>query len=169
MLDVAVGGDIVQDLAHVVFIRSKNPDSTRPTVILIFSMAASFWLRPTMGQNNFVLDTTSLDFFPRRGWPSPSTLFFTPLRMDDLNRLDFSKRRNENHFRFQTGGSSRLDWTHNKRNGKRETHLGGGFCYVISRSNPSIPIPTWKEEKDIENSVFPPRTCLAARTEQRLN
>ena len=47
LLDVAVGGDVVQDLAHVVFIRSKNPDSTRPTVILIFSMAASFWLRPT--------------------------------------------------------------------------------------------------------------------------
>jgi len=30
-LDVAVGGDVVQDPAQVIFIISKNPDSTKPT------------------------------------------------------------------------------------------------------------------------------------------
>ena len=48
LLDVAVGSDVVQDPAHVVFIKSKHPDSARPMVILMFSIAASFWLRPTV-------------------------------------------------------------------------------------------------------------------------
>ncbi len=33
LLDVAVGGDAVQDPAHVVFIISKNPYSIKHTVI----------------------------------------------------------------------------------------------------------------------------------------
>ncbi len=32
VLDVAVGGDVVQDPAQVVFMISKNPYSTKPTV-----------------------------------------------------------------------------------------------------------------------------------------
>ncbi len=32
LLDVAVGGDVVQDPAQVIFIISKNPYSTKPTV-----------------------------------------------------------------------------------------------------------------------------------------
>ena len=31
-LDVAMGGDVVQDPAQVIFIISKNPYSTKPTV-----------------------------------------------------------------------------------------------------------------------------------------
>jgi hypothetical protein len=32
LLDVAVGGDVVQDPAQVIFTISKNPYSTKPTV-----------------------------------------------------------------------------------------------------------------------------------------
>ncbi len=32
LLDVAVGGDVVQDPAQVIFIISKNPYSTKPTI-----------------------------------------------------------------------------------------------------------------------------------------
>jgi hypothetical protein len=39
-LDVAVGGDVVHDLAHAVFIKSKISFSTKPTVISSFSMTA---------------------------------------------------------------------------------------------------------------------------------
>jgi hypothetical protein len=41
-LDVAVGGDVVQDLAHVVFILSKKSYSTKPAVILNFSTPGLF-------------------------------------------------------------------------------------------------------------------------------
>jgi hypothetical protein len=46
--DVAVGGDVVQDLAQVIFIISKNPYSTKPTVILNFSTPSLFLLWPTV-------------------------------------------------------------------------------------------------------------------------
>jgi len=32
-LDVAMGGDVVQDLAHVVFVFSNKSYSTKPTII----------------------------------------------------------------------------------------------------------------------------------------
>ena len=48
-LDVAVGGDVVQDPAQVIFIISKNHHCTKPTVILSFSTPAAFQLRPTVG------------------------------------------------------------------------------------------------------------------------
>jgi hypothetical protein len=44
----AVGGDVVQDLAHAVFILSKTSYSTKQMVFLHFSMTASFWLGPTV-------------------------------------------------------------------------------------------------------------------------
>ena len=47
-LDVAVGGDVVQDPAQVIFIISKNPYSTKPTVILNFSTPSLFLLWPTV-------------------------------------------------------------------------------------------------------------------------
>ena len=47
-LDVAVGGDVVQDPAQVIFIISKNHHCTKPTVILSFSTPAAFQLRPTV-------------------------------------------------------------------------------------------------------------------------
>ncbi len=47
-LDVAVGGDVVQDPAQVIFIISKNPNSTKPTVILNYSMPSLFLLWPTV-------------------------------------------------------------------------------------------------------------------------
>jgi len=43
-LDVAVGGDVVQDPAKVIFIISKNPYSTKPTVVLNFSTPSLFLL-----------------------------------------------------------------------------------------------------------------------------
>ncbi len=46
-LDVAVGGDVVQDPAQVIFIISKNPYSTKPMVILSFSTPSLFLLWPT--------------------------------------------------------------------------------------------------------------------------
>ena len=47
-LDVAVGGDVLHDPAHAVFIISKIYFSTKPTVILSFSTPAAFQLRPTV-------------------------------------------------------------------------------------------------------------------------
>jgi len=48
LLDVAVGGDVVQDPAQVIFIISKNPYSTKPTVILNFSTPSLFQVRPAV-------------------------------------------------------------------------------------------------------------------------
>ena len=48
LLDVAVGGDVLHDPAHAVFIISKIYFSTKPTVILSFSTPAAFQLRPTV-------------------------------------------------------------------------------------------------------------------------
>jgi hypothetical protein len=48
LLDVAMGGDVVPDPAQVIFIISKNPYSTKPTVILNFSMPSLFLLWPTV-------------------------------------------------------------------------------------------------------------------------
>ncbi len=45
---VAVGGDVVQDLAHVVFIMSKISFSIKPRVMASFSMTALFQLWPTV-------------------------------------------------------------------------------------------------------------------------
>ncbi len=36
-LDVAVGGDVIQDQAQIIFIISKNPYSTKPTVFERYS------------------------------------------------------------------------------------------------------------------------------------
>ncbi len=47
-LDVAVEDDVVQDLAHVVFIISKNSYNIKPLVILHFSTPGVFWLWPTV-------------------------------------------------------------------------------------------------------------------------
>jgi hypothetical protein len=44
LLDVAVGGDVVQDPAHVVFIISKSSYNTKPTVIGVGCMAWK-WIR----------------------------------------------------------------------------------------------------------------------------
>jgi len=46
-LDVAVGGDVVQDPVRVIFIISKNPYSTKPTVIFNYSSPSLFLLWPT--------------------------------------------------------------------------------------------------------------------------
>ncbi len=48
LLDVAMGGDVVQDPAQFIFIISKNPYSTKPTVILNFSTPSLFLLMPTV-------------------------------------------------------------------------------------------------------------------------
>ncbi len=48
LYDVAVGGDVVQDPAQDIFIISKNPYSTKPTVILNFSTPSLFLLWPTV-------------------------------------------------------------------------------------------------------------------------
>jgi hypothetical protein len=48
LLDVAMGDDVVQDLAQVIFIISKNPYSTKPMVILNFSTTSLFLLMPTV-------------------------------------------------------------------------------------------------------------------------
>ena len=48
LLDVAVGGDVVQNLAQVIFIRSKNHHCTKPTVILNFSTPSLFQVWPTV-------------------------------------------------------------------------------------------------------------------------
>ena len=53
LLDVAVGGDVVQDPAKVIFIISKNPYSTKPTVILNFSTPSLFLLWPTVLDQTF--------------------------------------------------------------------------------------------------------------------
>jgi hypothetical protein len=42
LLDVAVEDDVVLDLAHVVFIISKNSYNTKPTVIFAFFYAIPF-------------------------------------------------------------------------------------------------------------------------------
>ena len=47
-LDAAVGGDVLHDPAHAVFVISKIYFSTKPTVILSFSTPAAFQLRPTV-------------------------------------------------------------------------------------------------------------------------
>ncbi len=47
-LDAAVGGDVVQDPAQVIFIIIKNPYSTKPTIILNFSTPSLFLLLPTV-------------------------------------------------------------------------------------------------------------------------
>ena len=47
-LDVAVGGDVVQDPAQVFFLISKNPNSTKPMVILNYSTPSLFLLWPTV-------------------------------------------------------------------------------------------------------------------------
>jgi hypothetical protein len=52
-LDVAVGGEVVQDPAQVIFIISKNPYSTKPTVILNFSTPSLFLLWPTVLDQTF--------------------------------------------------------------------------------------------------------------------
>ena len=55
---MAVGGDVVQDPAQVIFIISKNPYSTKPTVILNFSTPSLFLLMPTVlfvDNNNYYL------------------------------------------------------------------------------------------------------------------
>ena len=49
LLDVAVGGDVVQDPAQVIFIISKNPYNTKPTVILIFSTPSHCSFRTQAG------------------------------------------------------------------------------------------------------------------------
>ncbi len=54
LLDVAVGGDVVQDPAQVIFIISKNPYSTKSTVILKFSTPSLFLLWPTVGNTMLV-------------------------------------------------------------------------------------------------------------------
>ena len=53
-LDVAVGGDVVQDPAQVIFIISKNPYSTKPTVGIEDCMISFFFVKPTVAarQNN---------------------------------------------------------------------------------------------------------------------
>ena len=48
LLDVAMGGDAVQNPAHVVFIIGKYHYSTKPTVILNFSTPGLFQLLPTV-------------------------------------------------------------------------------------------------------------------------
>jgi hypothetical protein len=48
LLDVAVGGDVVQDPAQVIFIISKHHHSTKPTVILNFSMPCLFQVLTTV-------------------------------------------------------------------------------------------------------------------------
>ena len=45
-LDVAVGGDVVQDLAQVIYVVTKNHHSTKPRVILIFSTPGLFQVLP---------------------------------------------------------------------------------------------------------------------------
>jgi hypothetical protein len=47
LLDAAVGGDVVQDPAQVIFIISKNPYSTKPTVGIGDCMI-SFFVKPTV-------------------------------------------------------------------------------------------------------------------------
>ena len=46
LLDVALGGDVVQNPAQVIFIISENHQCTKPTVILNFSTPSLFqvWL-----------------------------------------------------------------------------------------------------------------------------
>ena len=48
LLDVAVGGDAVQEPAHAVFTISKITFCTKPTVISSFSKTALFQLKPTV-------------------------------------------------------------------------------------------------------------------------
>ena len=48
LLDVAVGGDVVQDPAQVIFIINKNLYCTKPTVILNFSTPSLFKVWPTV-------------------------------------------------------------------------------------------------------------------------
>ena len=50
LLAVAVGGDVVQDPAQVIFIISKQTYSTKPTVILNFSTPSLFEVWPTEGK-----------------------------------------------------------------------------------------------------------------------
>jgi hypothetical protein len=47
-LDAAVGGDVVQDPAQVIFIISKNPYSTKPTVGIEDCMISFFFVKPTV-------------------------------------------------------------------------------------------------------------------------
>jgi len=47
-LDAAVGGDVVQDPAQVIFIISKNPYSTKPTVGIEDFMISFFFVKPTV-------------------------------------------------------------------------------------------------------------------------
>jgi hypothetical protein len=55
-----VGGDVVQDLAHAVFIICKISYSTKPTIFLNISTTASFWLGPTVCSD---VKTTPLQLF----------------------------------------------------------------------------------------------------------
>ncbi len=48
LLDVAVGADVVQDLAQVIFLISKNHHSTKPAVILIFFTPGLFQVLPAV-------------------------------------------------------------------------------------------------------------------------
>ncbi len=48
LLDVAVGGNVVQDPAQVNLIISKNPYSTKPTVGIRICMIYSYFVKPTV-------------------------------------------------------------------------------------------------------------------------
>ena len=62
-LDVAMGGDVVQDPSQVIFIISKNPNSTKPTVILNFSMTSLFLLMPTVQSISYISDFIADRFY----------------------------------------------------------------------------------------------------------
>ena len=51
-LDVAVGGDVVQDPAQVIYI-SKNHHSNKPRVILNFSTPGLFQVLPTVDDSPY--------------------------------------------------------------------------------------------------------------------
>jgi hypothetical protein len=57
LLDAAVGGDVVQDPAQAIFIISKNPYITKPTVGIEDCMISFFLVKPTVqisiGSNKF--------------------------------------------------------------------------------------------------------------------
>ncbi len=67
LLDVAVGGDVVQDPAQVIFIISKNHHCTKPTVILSFSTPAAFQLRPTVASREARNEGCDTEFFALPG------------------------------------------------------------------------------------------------------
>jgi hypothetical protein len=73
-----MGGNVLHDLAHAVFLLSKISHSTKPTVIMHFSTTAAFWLWPTVFEMKFTGTISTLNLPSRLGNPIFGSDFWDP-------------------------------------------------------------------------------------------